>query len=299
MRLREALIRSVNTAFQRLSCDLGPSAIVDVAERLGVRNQIDRVPAVGLGGSRFGASVLDMASAFATLANDGVHCPARSILRIRDGSGAELPPLREVTIVPDMDVRSRVPSDEELSRRPEGLAERDTGRCFGALSPDVARATTETLQQVVSRTTGRRAQLDRPTAGKTGTTNDETDAWFVGYTPDIAIAVWVGHTEAATPLRNVAGFARVQGGTLPAMIFRIAAERILENVPPTDFPTPGEGIKAGRVPAPARTDPATEPTAEASTAEPDGEPSDPPTTEPDESPSPSGPPCIIVLGSCG
>jgi penicillin-binding protein 1A len=302
MPIREALTGSVNTAFQKLSCDLGPDAIIDVAARMGVRNIIDSVPAVGLGGSAFGASVLDQASGFSTIANDGIYCPARSILEVNDASGELLAPFAEVTVVPGMDVRSRVPSADELAARPRGIKERDRGRCFGAIDADIARTTTQALSEVVARTTGLRAQIGRPQAGKTGTTNDEVDAWFVGYTPDIVIAVWVGHTSAENgnmSLRDIEGFGKVAGGTIPALIWKAAAERILENVPATDFPEPGETLRGSRVPAPARARPTPTPT-------PSSEPSEGPTTdstdsdqEPTEEPTQDDVPCIIILGNCG
>ncbi len=306
MRLRDALMRSVNTAFQGLACDLGPEAILDVARRMGVANVIDPVPSVGLGGAAFGASVLDLASAYATLANDGLHCPARTLLEVTDAAGATLQRFDEVTVVPQMEQVVRRPPPGLLAARADELEERDRGGCVQAIDPDHARVTTEVLADVVERTTGRRAQIDRPQAGKTGTTNDESDAWFVGYTPDLAIAVWVGHTTSNDPLRDVEGFAKVQGGTIPALIWKAAAERILEGTPATEFPGVGEDLDArGRAPAPER--PREEPTDGADGGGgdgPDGEGGDPgdgggdggePSPEPSESESE---PCIIVIGNC-
>lgn len=295
MPLREALTRSVNPAFQRVACDLGPVAILDVAGRMGVRNVIDPVPSVGLGGAAVGASPLDMASAYATLANDGRHCPARSLLEVRGASGAVLDPVAEVTIVPDLPVVSRAPDPEDLANRPDRIESLDRGRCVGAIDPDIARVTTQALQGVVERTTGRRAQIGRPQAGKTGTTNEEADAWFVGYTPDLVIAVWVGHTTSNDPLRNIEGFGKVQGGTIPALIWKAAAERILEDVPATQFPEPGEDLSGVRAPAPERTRP--EPTPSTTETDPDGTGTDP--DDPDGSESPTEEPtddgCFLII----
>ncbi|MDX1511600.1 MAG: transglycosylase domain-containing protein, partial [Nitriliruptorales bacterium] len=234
--VREALIRSVNTVYIQLGCELGPAPVIEMASRLGVRNLIPPAPAVALGGAAFGASVIDMASAYATIANDGRSCPARTILRVVGPDGRPLTPIREVTVVPGMETRSRTLSPDELDRRPEGLEAGDAGRCRAVLAADDARLVTSSLEQVVERTTGRRAQIGRPQAGKTGTTNEEKDAWFVGYTPDLSLAVWVGDPDhdgdGVQPMRNVLGFDRIQGGTIPALIWRDAASAILEDVPP-------------------------------------------------------------------
>jgi penicillin-binding protein 1A len=256
--LREALTRSVNTVFIQLGCQLGPERIIDQGLRMGIRNRIDPFVSVALGGSSSGGSVLDMASAFGTIANDGLYCAARSILSVTDGNGEALPLPREVTVVPGMAPRPRSLTTPELDARPDGLAARDAGGCVGAVDADIARTTTEALKEVVSRTTGRRAQIGRPQAGKTGTTNGEKDAWFVGYTPELSLAVWVGdpggEDGVASEMRDVAGFRRVQGGTIPALIWKDAAEDILADVPPTDFLVPGEldPDEGGVRPAPPR-----------------------------------------------
>ena len=310
MSMREGLINSVNTVFIQVGCDVGPEAILDLGLRMGVRNRISPEVSVALGGSDFGGSVLDMASAFATLANDGLHCSARSILEVRGPDGELRPAPREVTVVPGMDPRPRPLTTAELEARPAGLAERDTGRCVGAVDADIARTTTQALEEVVQRTTGRRARIDRPQAGKTGTTNDEKDAWFVGYTPDLAMAVWVGDPTEPTPMRDVAGFDRVQGGTIPALIWKDAAEDLLAAVPPSDFLEPGELEEdgdGGRRPAPPREIPSPTPSV-APTPSPSEDPSegdDPdgpggdgdPGTDPSPSESESDG-CIIVLGDC-
>lgn len=317
MSLREGLIRSVNTVFIRVGCDVGPEAIVDLGLRLGVRNRISPNVSVALGGSDFGGSVLDMASAFGTLANDGVYCPARAILSVRGPDGEEQPLPREVTIVPGMEPRFRSLTQPELAARPEGLAERDEGRCVGALDADIARTTTQALEQVVARSTGRRAAIERPQAGKTGTTNEEKDAWFAGYTPELSLAVWIGHPDSTeASIHDVAGFSRVQGGTIPALIWRDAAREILAGVSPSSFLEPGElNLGDERAwPAPARPRPTATPSPEPSptpSPEPTGDPpgGDPtggdPTEDGSEPPDDGGTEddeddedCLIVLGDC-
>ena len=281
--VHEGLIRSVNTVYIQLGCQLGAAPIIEMAGRLGVRNEIPPAPAVALGGAAFGASVIDMASAFATIANDGRACPARTILRVVGPDGRTLPPIDEVTVVPGMETRSRALSEAELASRPEGLGDRDRSRCPAVIEPDHARLLTNDLEQVVARTTGVRARIDRPQAGKTGTTNDEKDAWFAGFTPDLSLAVWVGDPDhdgdGVKPMRNVLGFSRVQGGTIPALIWQEAARQILEDVPPRDFLDVGEGVAGSfrrpgppnerptptSSPTPTPTTPPTEPTGPAPT----------------------------------
>jgi penicillin-binding protein 1A len=242
LRLDEALVRSANTTFQLVGCELGGERIVEVAARLGVANEVPATASVALGGSAFGASVLDLAAAYGTLANDGLRCPPRSIVEIvgPEGERWELPP--EVVTTVDHDRRPLGPTEEELADRPDGLAERDADGCVGAIDADVARTVTRALAGAVARGTGTRAAIDRPQAGKTGTTQDVKDAWFVGYTPQLSLAVWVGdpgREGPVQPLRDVAGVSEVYGGTIPAQVWADAARPILEDLEPLPFPEPG------------------------------------------------------------
>ncbi len=100
---------------------------------------------------------------------------------------------------------------------------------------------TEAMQDVVTRGTGTGASIGRPAAGKTGTTDDHADAWFVGFTPDLVAAVWVGYPEGRVPMTNVRGVT-VYGGTFPASIWRAFMVRALANVPPSEFEGPHDDI---------------------------------------------------------
>ena len=288
LQLQDALANSVNTVFVQLGCDVGPSAIVQTADWLGVRTPIDPAPLVSLGNPPLGPTVLDMASAFGTLANDGVHCPAHAILSVRDRDGQPMPRPDEVVLALQSDhVPRRHPADR-LASRPAELRQRDGGGCYGVADPDLVRSTTQTLTRVVGETTGRRADIGRPQAGKTGTADDETFAWFVGYTPDLALAVEVSDPlrdpEAVAagvtrqPMRDVAGFRKVQGGTIPALIWRSAAAAILADVPPRDFPEPGELVDEPSLVGPARPKPRIT-----------QEPSPPPRPRPTHPPPPTSP----------
>ena len=287
--LDDALANSVNTAMVHVGCEVGPERVRDVADRLGVRNELTEEPLIAIGGVAKGPSPLDMASAFATLANDGVHCPAHAIARVIGPDGEELELPSEIVLGTG---RPRAHGVEELEQLlPAGVEDDDReDGCYRVMTPDVARYTTQVLERVVAETTGRRADIGRPQAGKTGTTNDETDAWFVGYTPALSLAVWVGDPAEPRPLRDVAGFGKVQGGTIPAEIWRYAAKRILADVDPTDFLEPGEtAAEEDEVQvAPPRT--RRSPEAPSPSVTPTEQPSDQPTSpsSPQPEPSPSG-----------
>jgi penicillin-binding protein 1A len=107
--------------------------------------------------------------------------------------------------------------------------------------PDgVASIVTGVLEKNIIEGTGVEARLadDRPEAGKTGTTSDYADAWFCGYTPDLATCVWVGYPKDRTPLDNIEGVGVVTGGTIPAQIWHDYMTTALQNVAPSDFPAP-------------------------------------------------------------
>lgn len=197
-----ALIRSVNTVFMDIGLEVGPEAVVDAAGDAGIDGELLPVPAASLGGIDPGVSPLEMATAYATFASGGVEAEPYAIARIRDRSGS---------------VVYEANPDRERAFEPEEV---------GILN--------ETLLEVVRRGTGRAAALDRPVAGKTGTTSEYRDAWFVGYVPQLATAVWNGHLDNS-PMRSVHG-RRVTGGSFPARIFHDAMSEILEGVEPLPLP---------------------------------------------------------------
>lgn len=190
--LGEATVRSVNGVYARLALQLGPGAIVNQAKLMGMRSKLPEYPSIALGSAQ--VSVLDMATAYATLANDGTAIQPTTIKQVTAGNGEIIKPDQEV--VPE------------------------------AVSPGNAYLLTKVLEQVIERGTGQAADIGRPAAGKTGTTNNSIDAWFAGYTPDLAVAVWVGY-RYPRPMTNVRGI-NVFGGTFPAQIWRdfmLAAHR--------------------------------------------------------------------------
>jgi penicillin-binding protein 1A len=104
------------------------------------------------------------------------------------------------------------------------------------LDPAVADTVTDVLRGVIQSGTGTAADIGRPAAGKTGTTSNFTNAWFVGYTPTLSTAVWMGDANnESTPLRNIKGIPQVFGGTIPAQTWHTFMLQALSNVPATDF----------------------------------------------------------------
>jgi penicillin-binding protein 1A len=198
--LETAMIHSINSVYARLGLQVGAAQIATQAQLMGVRSKLPRVESLALGAGE--VSVLDMASAFATIANGGTAVEPTTIAKVTAPDGIELHPRQE-----------RVPA---------------------VLSPGNAYLLTKTLEKVIQRGTGVAAQIGRPAAGKTGTSNDYADAWFVGYTPQLVAAVWVGYPDARTPMYNVHGI-RVLGGTFPALIWRNFMLEALRGVPPRPF----------------------------------------------------------------
>jgi penicillin-binding protein 1A len=201
--LREATVKSANCAYARVALTLGPKAVVDMAHRLGVSRPMPQALAVVLGAGE--VSPLEMASIYATLAADGVrHTP----IFIRQVVGPDGHVILENT-----------PTQERV------------------LEPQVARTVTGVLRGVVERGTGRKADIGRPVAGKTGTAQLWRDAWFAGYTPQLSTAVWMGSPVGQESMVDVGGI-HVTGGSYPAMVFAQFMGAAMGPVPATDFPAP-------------------------------------------------------------
>lgn len=197
--LQAATVGSVNTAFARLIAEMGAEKVALTARRMGIESEIKPYLSITLGSQE--VTPLEMASAFGTLAADGKHYPHTAITRVVDSKGET--------------VFEASPTGEQV------------------ISHSIAYAATQILKGVITGGTATRANIGRPAAGKTGTTQDYRDAWFVGYTPQLAASVWMGYTPEQ-PMRNVHG-RKVFGGTFAAPIWHDFMERALADQPVLDF----------------------------------------------------------------
>ena len=208
--IRSATLRSDNSVYAQLTLDVGPQKVAEVARRMGVRSQLDvkgaYVPSIGLGS--IAISPLDLATAYSTLAAGGVHAEPMAIRRVVLSDG------------------------KDDTQAGWGIPKRHR-----AISEGVAAIVTRILEQNVQSGTGTRAAMGRPAAGKTGTNEEHADAWFAGYTPELATTVWIGYTSGEIPMENVHGIA-VSGGSFPAEIWRLFMEPALEGTEPEQFPEP-------------------------------------------------------------
>lgn len=202
--LRNATVHSVNAVYARLVMDVGAEKVVDISKRMGIRSNIQPFPSIALGSQA--VSPLDMASAYATLARGGKYIAPIAITKILDSDGRII---------------------EEFKPKPKQVIE-----------PWIAYTVTDILQDVIRHGTGTRARISWPAAGKTGTAQEYRDAWFAGYTPQISTAVWVGYRKAQISMRNIHGFGRVYGGTLPAMIWRKYMVEAMKGKPKVAFERP-------------------------------------------------------------
>jgi penicillin-binding protein 1A len=226
-----ATVASVNTVYAQLVTAVGPEKVVATARAMGVRSPLRAVPSIALGTQE--VSVLEMADAYLTLANRGVWVEPTVVTEVRDASG--------------------------------NLVERFTPEQRRVLPRAVADVVNHVLRRAVEEGTGRAAAFGRPVAGKTGTTQDYGDAWFIGYTPRLVAAVWMGYPEGqARPMRSVHGRA-VTGGSFPAVIFRrfMSFATARPAYAGGDFPVPEglSGRKVPQAPVPSTSGPAPGPTA--------------------------------------
>ena len=173
-----------------------------MARELGITSPLDEgVPAIGLGGLRVGVTPLEMAHAYATIANKGVRMGGSVLFHSADA------PIQDPTLDPITIERIRIPGEKDVVNTPKSRS--------GWSSETNALAAIDAMRGVLTVGTGERAYFGRPAAGKTGTTSDYKDAWFAGFTPQRAAAVWVGHVRPAREMDKEFKGDPVSGGTLP------------------------------------------------------------------------------------
>jgi penicillin-binding protein 1A len=232
--LIDGTVHSVNTVYAQLVLQVGPDKAAALAHAAGITSDLPTEPSITLGAGD--VSPLELADAYLTFARDGERVEPFAIAKVQAPDGHTL-------------------FDADPKTSP-------------AMKPDTAHLVDFVLQQVIDRGTGTAAKLDRPVAGKTGTTENNGDAWFAGYTPDYAAVVWMGYPETnSRPMDNVHGIT-VTGGTLPAQIWHQFMAAALADVPPDKFPDPPPallappGVMANLTVAPANGGPGTTITAD-------------------------------------
>lgn len=272
---RQATIDSINTAYMNLQLEVGCQAVVDTAASLGLphdRPNSDLTPmserAVSLTLGAYNFSPLEMASAYGTLAAEGVRARPHLVTRVVEGGD---------------EVIHQVDSPQE-----------------GVYGANEARVVTDVLRDVVAEGTGTAAQIGRPVAGKTGTTSNYRDAWFVGYTPQLSTAVWIGGAE-----RQQAAELEITGGSVPAetwaAFMQPAMEPLevqafgepdisrLERLDPEPSPAPETSPSPTSSPSPTPTPTSTTPAEPTEPAEPTGAPTTPAEPDPTSSPTATEP----------
>lgn len=205
--MRTAVQLSVNVYAVKMLELISPAEGLRFAESMGITTLVSQGPkndlnlSMSLGGLTYGVTPLELTAAYAVFANQGVYNKPYAITKITDNDGQII-----------------------YEHRPEQRVVMDATNAF---------LMTHMLQSVMtSPGTGARAYFGRPSAGKTGTTNDDTNAWFVGFTPDLVAAVWMGFDEQNISMNNV------YGGGYPGTIWKTVMTKAHAGLPARSFPTP-------------------------------------------------------------
>lgn len=202
--IRTALELSRNVPAVKLGRAVGVDQIIEVSRTLGIKSPMQPVTSLPLGAVDL--TPMEMAGAYATFASNGWYSPSTFIVQVTDSTGNVL---------------------LDNTPRPQLV-----------LDPWAAASLTDVLQGVIARGTGTNAQIGRPAAGKTGTTDSQRDVWFVGYVPQLSTAVWIGNDNYA-PL----GSSGATGGTLAAPVWRDFMQQALVNVPVEGFKRPSDFVQ--------------------------------------------------------
>jgi penicillin-binding protein 1A len=189
MSLESATLSSDNTVYMQLALDLGPPEVKKTAYDMGIRTKLDGYPAESLGGLTLGVSPLEMANAFATIASGGMRNRPTAITKITFPDGKS-----------DLPRRFKV-------------------RRVRAFPDGVTAEATRILVKNIQGGTGTKANIGCPAGGKTGTTDEFNDAWFVGFTPRLSTATWVGYPDSQVQMKTEYHGGSVAGGTFPAEIW--------------------------------------------------------------------------------
>ena len=208
----EAMAKSDNTVFVQLAADVGLQRVITTAKGLGITTPIEPYPSTAIGGLGAGVSPLEMASAYATFAGGGIHREPYAVERVERVSYGEREDLYDHLIT-----GRRVMTGNQAAVANEvlrGVVEEGTASIFHDLDEEIG----------------------RPSAGKTGTTNNFADAWYVGYTPRLCTSVWVGYSDGRRSMVGVHGIEEPNGETLPMDVWSAYMARATEGDPTLGFP---------------------------------------------------------------
>jgi membrane peptidoglycan carboxypeptidase len=209
MNIVEATVKSVNVVYAQLIMRVGGDAVSRIANAMGIQTPLEGYPAIGLGGLTTGVSPLEVCTAFSTIADYGARHDPVAILKVVDKDGNVL---------------------EEYKEPP-------VNQVIASIN---AYRAIEIMKQVVQRGTGTNARLaDREVAGKTGTTQEAENAWFTGFTTNLAACFWMGYPEENKKMSSVHDL-RVQGGAHPAMMWKLFMEKATKALPIEKFVKPKE-----------------------------------------------------------
>jgi penicillin-binding protein 1A len=250
--LERAMADSDNTVFVQLALDIGLENVVEKAHEMGITSEVEAYPSTAIGGLGKGVTPLEMASAYSTLPNQGVHMKPYLVERVTKEENGE-----EVVV-------------EEHHLRDEQ-----------ALTRDEAAVVTQALRRVITDGTASYyhdldAEIGRPSAGKTGTTNNFVDAWFIGFIPQLSTSVWVGYPDERTPMVNINGLPEINGENYPLDIWSLYMQDAVSMYPEQEFDIPSPfmdlQIKSdGRAVPPQETTEDTDETTESTTGDSDTE----------------------------
>jgi penicillin-binding protein 1A len=212
--LKKAMEDSDNTVFVQLAIDLGLKNVVEMAHKMGITSEVGAYPSTAIGGLGEGVTPLEMASAYSTLPNQGVHMKPYLVQKVtKEENGQEI-------VVQE----HRLKGEQALTR-------------------DQAAVVTDALRGVITEGTASYyhdldAEIGRPSAGKTGTTNNFVDAWFIGFIPQLTTSVWVGYPDERKPMVNINGLQQVNGENYPLDIWSLYMQNAVQLYPEQEFDVP-------------------------------------------------------------
>jgi penicillin-binding protein 1A len=212
--LERAIAESDNTVFVQLALDIGLKNVVDEAHEMGIRSEVEAYPSTAIGGLGEGVTPLEMASAYSTLPNAGVHMDPYLVQKVTKEENGD-----EIVIE-----QHRLKEEQALSR-------------------DEAAVVTQALRGVITEGTASYyhdldAEIGRPSAGKTGTTNNFVDAWFIGFIPQLTTSVWVGYPDERRPMVNINGLPEINGENYPLDIWSLYMQDAVQIFPEQQFDVP-------------------------------------------------------------